>query len=212
MNFKSTPSMSSDAVAASSSAQAMARACERLDLERLIKRMADAEQAALTEFHKLMADRLFSMAHRMLDDHSAAADALQDCLVRVWRTAGRFDPGRGDAFTWVAMLLRGICLDQLRSRSRRHRRTDVATQLLQDNAPGELEDLFFRETVQLVRQALSALERNEREVLETALFSPESSTEAASRMSLSPGNLKVRTHRAMQRLRSLLGEHFPRSQ
>jgi RNA polymerase sigma-70 factor, ECF subfamily len=211
MNFKPSPNQMPPGPA-SSSAEAMARACERLDLERLLQRMAAGEQQALTEFHRLMADRLYSMARRMLEDDAAAADALQDCLVRVWQAAGRFDPNLGDAFTWVAMLLRGVCLDQLRSRTRRHRRNDIGGQLLVDAAPGELEDLFFRETIQLVRQAMAALAQGEREMLETALFSQESPTEVASRMSLTPGNLKVRTHRAMQRLRNLLAEHFPHHQ
>lgn len=192
---------------ATTAAGEMERACARLPLIDLLARMAAREEAALTEFHRLMADRLFSMALRVLGDRESAAEALQDCLVRIWNTAGRFDPHKGDAFTWSAMILRGLCLDRLR---RRRRELSGRERWENSTAPagaesGGLEDLFFRETVSLVRRAMEALDPADRTCLETALFRPETTPEAAESLGVSPGTLKVRIHRALRRLRQLLG-------
>lgn len=187
----------------------MTRACAALDLNGLIGRMASCDEAALTDFHRIMADRLFSMALRMLGDRESAAEALQDCMVRLWQNAARFDPQRGDAFTWAAMILRGVCLDQLRSRQRRQtgqaRWEQSAAAAAEGPAQGGLEDLFFRETVSLVRAALTELDPADRHCLESALFHPCSTAECAAALGIATGTLKVRTHRAMQRLRRLLG-------
>jgi len=188
-----------------SAAEAMDSACRQLGLAELLQRMAARDEAALTEFHAIMADRLYSMALRMLDDREAAAEVLQDAMVRLWNSASRFDPGRGDGFTWSAMILRGLCLDRLR---RRRRELPGAVQQesgeIPSGNPGGMEDLFFRETITLVQRAMETLEPAERDCLRTALFRPESTAEHAAALGLSPGALKVRIHRAMQRLRALL--------
>jgi len=186
----------------------MDNACRQLGLAELFRRMAAREEAALTEFHAIMADRLYSMALHMLSDREAAAEALQDTMVRLWNNAARFDPACGDGFTWSVMVLRGFCLDRLRRRQReKARNTAHAEQRLKENTPGGMEDLFFRETIGLVQQAMESLDPAERDCLRTALFKPESNAEYAAALGLSPGALKVRVHRAMQRLRAILSPH-----
>lgn len=186
--------------------EALENACRRLHLDALLQRMAARDESALTEFHGIMADRLYSMALRMLGDREAAADVLQDAMIRLWKTAARFDPARGDGFTWSTMTLRGLCLDHLRAR----RREDAATSAPPAKEPathGGLEDLFFRETIGLVQQALHALDPADRDCLEAALFRPGNNNDYAAALGLSPGALKVRIHRAMQHLRALLAPH-----
>ena len=188
-----------------SAAEAMEHACRQLRLESLLLRMAARDEAALTEFYAIMADRLYSMALRMLDDREAAAEALQDAMVRVWQTAARFDPARGDGFTWSSMILRGLCLDRLRRRQReKSGRASHSAEELAAGAPAGLEDLFFRETITLVQQALESLDAADGDCLRAALFRPETTAEYAAALGLSTGALKVRIHRAMQRLRALL--------
>lgn len=185
------------------------RTCEALHLAALIQRMGTRDESALTDFHRIMADRFYSMALRMLGDRESAADALQDCMVCLWRDAPRYDPRRGDAFTWSAMILRGRCLDHLRRRRRRAtglaRWEQTQSALTTDSPAGGLEDLFFRETLEHVRSALRQLEPGDRECLHAALFEPGTTTECADALGLTAGTLKVRIHRAMQRLRNLLG-------
>lgn len=206
------PQQNSPAPESSSGDEAFDKACKQLGLPVLLQRMAKGDEQALTEFHRVTADRLFSMALRILDDRATAADALQDCMIRVWRTAGRYDSKRGDAFTWIAMILHGICIDHLRKQSR-HSTRMARLQMEKSEAQSEgrcgLEDLFFRETIALVRDGLDQLTREERECIEIALFSPDTTHEAAERIGLAPGTLKVRTHRAMKRLRNLLGSTLP---
>jgi RNA polymerase sigma-70 factor (ECF subfamily) len=188
-----------------SAAEAMDSACRQLGLSELLLRMAARDETALTEFHAIMADRLYSMALRMLDDREAAAEVLQDAMVRLWNSATRFDPERGDGFTWSAMILRGLCLDRLRRRRRElPGAVNELTAEIPSGTPGGMEDLFFRETITLVQRAMESLEPAERDCLRTALFHPDSTAEHAAALGLSAGALKVRIHRAMQRLRALL--------
>jgi RNA polymerase sigma-70 factor (ECF subfamily) len=63
--------------------------------------------------------RLFGVAMAVLRDRVAAADALQEGVVRVWREAGRFDPKLDDAETWIAASVRRAAVTIARARGRR---------------------------------------------------------------------------------------------
>ncbi|MEW9546921.1 sigma-70 family RNA polymerase sigma factor [Nonomuraea sp. NPDC050783] len=66
---------------------------------------------------------LTGYCYRMLGAGSEAEDAVQETLVRAWRT---YDPGRGPLRAWLFHLATNVCLDMLRGPQRRARAVDLA--------------------------------------------------------------------------------------
>lgn len=71
----------------------------------------------LAEAERLRGE-LRGYAYRMLASPQDAEDAVQNAMVRAWRSIEKFD-GRSSVRTWVYRIVTNVCLDEISARKRR---------------------------------------------------------------------------------------------
>ena len=122
--------------------------------QQLIDRAAAGELDAFNQLVLIYQNLAYSVAYRTLQDQDAAADAVQESLIKAFRSLQSF---QGGSFkSWIIRIVVNTCYDSLRSR--RRRATDSIDDFAGDGeyAP-QLEDPAEAPEAYAQRMELSAL-------------------------------------------------------
>lgn len=176
----------------------------RTDAE-LIAHVAGGDRLAFEELHRRYARSVLGIALRRIGDRGRAEDATQDTFASIWRSASRFDPGRGEATSWLYTVARNAIVDGLRRR--REPPVDEAPEIAATN-PGPDAAAEQAWVAWRVHRALETLPAQERSVVELAYWSGLSQSEIADYLSVPLGTVKTRTRSALRRLADELGEEL----
>ena len=181
----------------------------------LVARLQNGDDAAFELVVRTYGGRLLAVARRLLGNDADAQDAVQDSFVRAFKAIHGFE-SRAQLYTWLHRIVVNTALMKLRERKRRP--TDSIEELLPDFvsdghqavASREWSDALLerKETAALVREAITKLPDQYREVLVLRDIEDKDTAETAELLGTTPNAVKVRLHRARQALRTLLDREF----
>jgi RNA polymerase sigma-70 factor (ECF subfamily) len=183
---------------------------EEAEARAVMEGIAAGREAALARLIAGFGPPLVRFAARALDSAAEGEEVAQDCFLRVWRHAGRYDPDRGSVAAWLYRIAANLCTD--RRRRARLRRvfglggTPDMTDLLADDTPGQEAALGDRQRLAQVRRALSALPDRQRTALLLVAVAGLETPEIADIMGASRGSVEQLVVRARRSLRATLGE------
>lgn len=167
-----------------------------------MSRLAARDQEdALPTLYDCYARRLYGVGLRLLGDQGLAEELVQETFVRLWRSAGRFDPARGSLSTFVFTIARRTAVDLRRRVSSRPLAELSENELAQMDAR-ESGDEFEQLVLSLeVREALEALSDGQRHVLELHYQEDLTQQQVADRLGVPLGTVKTRTYYGLKALK-----------
>jgi RNA polymerase sigma-70 factor, ECF subfamily len=126
---------------------------------------------------------------------------VQETFVRLWQSAGRYDPQRGSVTSFVFTIARRLAID-LRRRPSSRPLAELAAEQGAERDPGDAVDRLL---VGLqVRDALSSLPDGQREVLELLYLQDLTQRQVADRVGVPLGTVKTRAFYGLRALKEAL--------
>jgi len=191
---------------------------DSLDEVALVVGLRQGDESAYGVFVRKFAPRAMQIARRILGNEADAADAVQDAFLSAMRSIQGF---RADSqlSTWFHRVATNAALMTLRSRHRKDLRSieDLLPKFQADGHRAEaraswsdspLRVLEEVERRSMIRQKISQLPEDFRNVVLLRDIQQMSTSDAARQLGVSESVVKTRLHRARQALRSLIEEEL----
>lgn len=181
-----------------------------MDEASLIRAAQQGDQSAFARLVEANQGRIYSLCYRMTGNSEDAADLTQEAFLNAWRGLGSFG-GQAAFSTWLYRLASNACIDFLRREKRRMalsmtqeedeegRQTD-----LPDERWAPERELERKELQTAVKEGLSTLSPEHRQVLLLRETEGLSYQEIAQCLSLEEGTVKSRIARARLALKEFL--------
>jgi RNA polymerase sigma-70 factor, ECF subfamily len=185
----------------------MVRIHAELSDAELIVQLRAGNQKAIGILYDRYGGLVYTIALRILAQADEAEDLTQDVFLTFWKQE-KFDSSRAMLSTYLSVLTRSRALNKIRSRAAQGQALERLQQwTLSDSCtPTPLEQVSLEEQQQAVREAMTRLTENQRQVLEMNYHKGLSHSEIAQQIDMPLGTVKSNARQGLLKLRQLLGE------
>jgi RNA polymerase sigma-70 factor (ECF subfamily) len=162
----------------------------------IIEQAKGGDERSMTELFMTYKDYVMRSAFIMLRSRDEAEDVTENVFYKVFTNLQSFDMER-DFHPWLSRIIRNECYTFLKKNRRQITNTDswLDTITSEDTHP---------ETIHLVQSVLEKLSQKEREIIQLRFYQELTFEEIAKVLSTSVGNVKVRIHRAIKKLKEMM--------
>lgn len=185
----------------------MTEVSEKKIIEKVLGGDANAFEELVLKYEKTV----YNLALRMVGDRDDASDMTQEAFIKAYGSLSSF---RGDSkfSVWIYRIATNVCLDFLRSKSRKQQVSLTVSDDDDEDAQLDIPDpkadpeqqLIKKISMQSVEEGLKTLPDKQRQILVMRELGGMSYAEIGAALSLEEGTVKSRIFRARKRLCTFL--------
>ncbi|PZA13264.1 RNA polymerase subunit sigma [Rhodopseudomonas palustris] len=170
--------------------------------EALIARIAQGDRVAMQVLYGRHHVKVFRFGLRLVRNEQIAEDLISEVFLDVWRQAGKFE-GRSAVSTWLLAITRFKALSALRRRKDAEL-DDEAAAAIEDPADDPEIAVQKKDTGEVLRQCLTSLSPEHREIVDLVYYHEKSVQEVAEIVGIPENTVKTRLFYARKKLADLL--------
>jgi RNA polymerase sigma-70 factor (ECF subfamily) len=181
---------------------------------RLLLRVKERDQSALSELYDRYASLLYSMVLKVVKANDEAEDLLQEIFLQIWNKASLFASEKGSAYTWILTIAKRKAIDRLRSKDMINKGISLDDDdkfvAIPDAAytANPLSATINSEYESLMREGLAQLSVEQRTVIELSYYEGYTQEQIAAQVGAPLGTVKTRMRQGLMKLREFLRERM----
>jgi RNA polymerase sigma factor (sigma-70 family) len=178
--------------------------------EEIISRILKGDQSAFSQLVERYKNYVFTLVLRFTENREDAEEIAQDVFVKAYRSLADFR-GESKFSTWLFTITRTTCLSFLRKKkldtqSLDNERTGLQLENRESSFSANLVEQKSRHA--MLNQAIAMLSPDDAQVLNLFYKGDQTLEEIGKIMRMEPNTIKVKLHRARQRLKDKMEKYF----
>ena len=170
--------------------------------EVLIARIAGGDRLAMQVLFARHHVRVYRFVLRLVRNEATAEDLISEVFLDIWRQAGKFE-GRSAVSTWMLSIARFKALSALRKRPEEELDEETAERI-EDHSDDPEVALAKKDKAAVLREALSKLSAEHREIVDLVYYHEKSVEEVAGIVGIPEATVKTRMFYARKKLSEIL--------
>ena len=165
----------------------------------IVELLLEGDQRAIPLIYEHYSNALFGVIIKVTNNEALAEDALQECLVKVWKNGKRYDPKKAKLFTWLYRIARNTAIDKLRSYNNKFEKEIQIT----DSNVYKLPTLGINQDAIDLKKHVASLESKYQVVLNALYFEGMTQQEACEELNIPLGTIKSRLKIGLRELKKI---------
>lgn len=171
----------------------------------LLASVARGDQAAFERLYEATRAKLFGVVLRILKRQELAEEVLQEAYVKIWNSAGQFNPGLASPITWMVSIARNRAIDLVRKRTEASIEDEPASLAVASDTPDPLSRREMTEELKRLLECVGQLEPDRQKLVLLAYYNGWSREQLAAKFDKPLNTVKTWLRRSLIDIRACLG-------
>ncbi|MBN8980006.1 MAG: sigma-70 family RNA polymerase sigma factor [Rhizobiales bacterium] len=171
----------------------------------LLASVAKGDEAAFERLYQNTRAKLFGVVLRILRRQDLAEEVIQEAYVKIWNSAGQFNPGIASPITWMVSIARNRAIDVVRKRSETSIEEEPAAMEVASDTPEPLARREMTEELKRILECVGQLDPERQKLVLLAYYNGWSREQLAEKFDTPLNTVKTWLRRSMIEIRECLG-------
>lgn len=171
----------------------------------LLASVAKGDEAAFERLYAATRAKLFGVVLRILRRQDLAEEVVQEAYVKIWNSAGQFNPALASPITWMVSIARNRAIDVVRKRSEASIEDEPAAMEVASDTPDPLARKEMTEELKRILECVGQLDPERQRLVLLAYYNGWSREQLSAKFNTPLNTVKTWLRRSMIDIRQCLG-------
>ena len=171
----------------------------------LLASVAKGDEAAFERLYAATRAELFGVVLRILRRQDLAEEVVQEAYVKIWNSAGQFNPSLASPITWMVSIARNRAIDVVRKRSEASIEDEPVAMEVASDIPDPLARREMTEELKRILECIGQLDPERQKLVLLAYYNGWSREQLSEKFNTPLNTVKTWLRRSMIEIRGCLG-------